>query len=216
MLTLLILYLVFLGTLMFRILIGLIVIVSSTFAFAAGDPQQGKALSAVCVACHGQDGNSPAGAFPSLAGQGQRYLVKQLQDIKSGDRAAVLMTGILDAYSAQDMLDVAAYFSAQTPAGGAADPALLAQGETIYRADVARKNIAACTACHSPTGQGNAAAGFPLLAGQWPDYIEAQLKAFRSGVRHNDGDGQMMRISAMDLSDTEIAAVASYIRGLRK
>lgn len=100
---------------MFRILIGLIVIVSSTFAFAAGDPQQGKALSAVCVACHGQDGNSPAGAFPSLAGQGQRYLVKQLQDIKSGDRAAVLMTGILDAYSAQDMLDVAPIFLPRPP-----------------------------------------------------------------------------------------------------
>jgi len=216
MLTLLILYLVFLGKLMFRILIGIIITISSTFVFAAGDPQHGKELSAVCAACHGQDGNSAAGAFPSIAGQGQRYLVKQLHDIKSGNRAAILMTGILDAYSDQDMLDVAAYYSAQTPTGGAADPALLAEGEIIYRAGVARKSIAACTACHSPTGQGNAAAAFPMLAGQWPEYTEAQLKAFRSGVRHNDGDSQMMRLNAMDLSDKEITAVASYIRGLRK
>ena len=216
MLTPLILYLVFLGKLMFRILVGLMIALASTYIFAAGDPQQGKALSAVCAACHGQDGNSSAGAFPSLAGQGQRYLVKQLKDIKSGNRAAVLMTGILDNYSEQDMLDVAAYYAAQTAAGGAADPALLVQGETIYRAGVARKQIAACTACHSPTGQGNAAAGFPMLAGQWPDYTEAQLRSFRSGERNNDGDSQMMRLNAMDLSDQEIKAVSSYIRGLRK
>ena len=99
MLTPLILYLVFLGKLMFRILVGLMIALASTYIFAAGDPQQGKALSAVCAACHGQDGNSSAGAFPSLAGQGQRYLVKQLKDIKSGNRAAVLMTGILYNYS---------------------------------------------------------------------------------------------------------------------
>jgi len=79
---------------------------------------------------------------------------------------------------------------------------------------VKRKQIAACTACHSPTGQGNGPAAFPALSGQWPEYTEAQLKAFRSGERTNDGDDQMMRLSAMDLSDREIAAVASYIYGL--
>jgi cytochrome c553 len=216
MLTLLILYLVFLGKLMFRILIGLIVTLSTACALADGNPQRGKELSAVCAACHGQDGNSPAGAFPSLAGQGQRYLVKQLNEIKSGQRAAVLMTGILDTYSAQDMLDVASFYSAQTPKGGGVDPELLVLGETIYRAGIARKSVAACTACHSPTGQGNAAAAFPMLAGQWPEYTEGQLKAFRSGTRNNDGDSRMMRISAMDLSDNEIAAVASYIHGLKQ
>ena len=147
MLTLLILYLVFLGKLMFRILIGLIVTLSTACVLADGNPQRGKELSAVCAACHGQDGNSPAGAFPSLAGQGQRYLVKQLNEIKSGQRAAVLMTGILDTYSAQDMLDVASFYSAQTPKGGGVDPELLVLGETIYRAGIARKSVAACTAC---------------------------------------------------------------------
>jgi cytochrome c553 len=201
---------------MFRIVIGLIIALSSIAAQAEPDLAHGKELSAVCVACHGVDGNSPAGAFPSIAGQGHKYLVKQLVDIKDGNRTAVLMTGILDNYTLQDMQDVAAYFANQVPQGGAADPDLVDLGETIYRAGIARKSVAACTACHSPTGQGNSAAAFPMLAGQWAEYTETQLKAFRSGMRHNDGDSRMMRLTAMDLSDQEIAAVASYVRGLQK
>jgi cytochrome c553 len=201
---------------MFRIVIGLIIGLSPIAAQAEINIAHGKELSAVCVACHGTDGNSAAGAFPSIAGQGQKYLVKQLVDIKDGNRAAVLMTGLLNNYTDQDMQDVAGYFASQTPKGGAADPDLVDLGESVYRAGIARKSVAACTACHSPTGQGNDAAAFPMLAGQWPEYTEAQLKLFRSGVRHNDGDGRMMRLTAMDLSDKEIAAVASYIRGLQK
>ena len=90
------------------------------------------------------------------------------------------------------------------------------QGEHIYRSGIARKGVAACSACHSPTGQGNDLASFPKLAGQWAEYTEAQLKAFRVGERHNDGESKMMRLSAMDLSDAEIAAVATYIAGLRQ
>jgi len=85
----------------------------------------------------------------------------------------------------------------------------------VYRSGVKRKKIAACTACHLPAGEGNNLAGFPALAGQWPEYTMAQLRAFRQGDRHNDGDSKMMRQTAMDLSDDEIEAVASYIYGLR-
>jgi cytochrome c553 len=88
-------------------------------------------------------------------------------------------------------------------------------GESIYKAGIARKGVAACTGCHSPTGAGNGLAGFPKIGGQWAEYIETQLKAFRSGARGNDGDSKMMRLSAMDLSDDEINAVSSYIAGLR-
>jgi len=201
---------------MFRIAVTLFIALGSFAAQAEPDIAHGKELSAVCVACHGSDGNSPVGAFPSIAGQGQKYLVKQLVNIKEGTRAAMLMTGILDNYTNQDMQDVAAYFASQVPKGGTADTDLVDLGESIYRGGIARKNVAACTACHSPTGQGNGAAAFPMLAGQWPEYTEAQLKLFRSGMRNNDGDGRMMRLTAMDLSDKEIAAVASYVRGLRK
>ena len=200
---------------MYKLMITLGFFLASAGVLAAGDAKQGEALTATCLACHGSDGNSLAGSFPNIAGQNEAYLYKQLVDIQTGARSAVLMTGILDGLTPQNLEDLAAYYASQTPAQGAADPALVALGESIYKAGIARKKVAACTGCHSPTGQGNGLAKFPMLAGQWAEYTEAQLMAFRSGARGNDGDGKMMRISAMDLSDAEIKAVASYIAGLR-
>ena len=200
---------------MYKLIMTLGLVLVSAGVLAAGDVTRGEGLTATCVACHGTDGNSPAGSFPNIAGQSESYLYKQLVDIQSGARSAVLMTGILDGLKPQDLADLATYYAAQAPAQGAADPALVALGESIYNAGIARKKVAACTGCHSPTGQGNGLAKFPMLAGQWAEYTEAQLKAFRSGARGNDGDSKMMRISAMDLSDPEIKAVSSYIAGLR-
>ena len=200
---------------MYKLMILLGLFLVSAGVLAAGDAKQGEALTATCLACHGPNGNSLAGSFPNIAGQNEAYLYKQLVDIQTGARSAVLMTGILDGLTSQNLEDLAAYYASQTPAQGAADPALVALGESIYKAGIARKKVAACTGCHSPTGQGNGLAKFPMLAGQWAEYTEAQLMAFRSGARGNDGDGKMMRISAMDLSDAEIKAVASYIAGLR-
>ena len=200
---------------MLRLIIGLIVCLSVTeFAFAAGDADRGKTLTAVCAACHGADGNSAAGTFPSLAGQGAKYLVKQMKDIKSGARPVVLMTGQLNNVSEQDMADIAAYFESQAIKMGTAKQDLVAEGEQIFRWGIQRKGIAACSACHSPTGSGIAAAAFPAVAGQWPEYVTAQLKAFRVNERTNDGESRMMQDTAMDLSDREIDAVASYIYGL--
>lgn len=199
---------------MFRLLVGITTLFLSVSLMAQGDPAKGQGMTAVCAACHGQDGNSPAGAFPSIAGQNSRYLVKQMQEIKSGERSSPVMTGLLDNLGDQDLEDIAAYYEGQVSKHGAAKADLVRLGETIYRAGIKRKNIAACTACHSPTGQGNGPAGFPTLAGQWPEYTEAQLRAFRSGERTNDGDSRMMQITAMDLSDEEIVAVSSYIYGL--
>ena len=200
---------------MYKLMIMLGLFLVSAGVLAAGDAKQGEALTATCLACHGSNGNSLTGSFPNIAGQNEAYLYKQLVDIQTGARSAVLMTGILDGLTSQNLEDLAAYYASQTPAQGAADPALVALGESIYKAGIARKKVAACTGCHSPTGQGNGLAKFPMLAGQWAEYTEAQLMAFRSGARGNDGDGKMMRISAMDLSDAEIKAVTSYIAGSR-
>lgn len=200
---------------MMRVIIGIILSIAAATALAQGDPARGKTLTPVCAACHGPDGNSPAGTFPSLAGQNPQYLVKQLVDIKNGDRSSPQMTGLLDNLSQQDFEDIAAYYAAQEPTIGAASQALVDLGEEIYRAGVGRKSIAACTACHSPTGSGNGPAKFPALSGQWPEYTEQQLKAFRTGARTNDGESQMMRNVARDLSDEEIEAVSSYVFGLQ-
>jgi cytochrome c553 len=201
---------------MIRLLMALVLASTLGSALAEGDAERGKTLTATCVACHGDNGNSLAGSFPNIAGQSEKYLLKQLRDMKSGARAQNLMAGMVDGLSDQDLQDLAAYYTAQPAAEGAANPELALEGEHIYRSGIARKGIAACTACHSPTGQGNALATFPRLAGQWAEYTEAQLKAFRVGARKNDGESKMMRLSAMDLSDREIAAVASYLAGLRQ
>ena len=185
----------------------------------AGDAAAGKAQAAVCAACHGPDGNSAVPSFPKLAGQGEKYLYKQLKDIRDGARPIPTMAGQLDGKSNQDLADIAAYFAGQTMSGGQTDPALLALGESVYRSGIPERKVAACAACHSPTGAGNAPAGFPALAGQQAEYIAAQLIAYRKGYedetgRINDGDTRIMRITAFGLSDREIQAVSSYAAGL--
>ncbi|MDQ0651461.1 c-type cytochrome [Pseudomonas cedrina] len=181
-----------------------------------GDAAAGQAKAAVCGACHGPDGNSPAPNFPKLAGQGERYLTKQMQDIKSGKRTVLEMTGLLTNTSDQDMADIAAYFASQKGSVGAADPKLVARGEKLFRGGDLEKGLPACTGCHSPNGAGIAAAGFPHLSGQHATYIAKQLTDFRKeeAGRANDGDAMIMRTIARKLSDEDIAAVSSYIQGL--
>jgi cytochrome c553 len=188
-------------------------------AALAGDAAAGKSQAAVCGACHGVDGNSAVPTFPKLAGQGEKYLLKQMKDIRDGLRPVPTMAGQLDGKSDQDLANLAAYFAGQARTGGQTDPALLALGESVYRGGIPERKVPACAACHSPTGQGNAPAGFPSLAGQHAEYIVAQLTAYRKGYedetgRINDGDTRIMRITAFGLSDKEIQAVASYAAGL--
>ena len=199
--------------------LGLAVMVPAAIA---GDAAAGKALTAACGACHGADGNSQAPTFPKLAGQSEKYLVKQMEDIKSGARRVPEMTGQLDSLSKVDFQNIAAYFSGQKPtlAGSKDDKELLELGAKIYRAGNAEAKVPACMGCHSPTGAGNAPAGFPQLSGQHADYIAKQLRDFRTGAeyadkgRSNDGDIRIMRDSVARMSDREIEAVANYVSGL--
>jgi len=179
-----------------------------------GDAAAGQAKTAVCGACHGPDGNSMAPNFPKLAGQGDRYLLKQLHEIKDGKRQVLEMTGLLANLNDQDLADIAAYYSSQKGSVGAADPALVAQGEALFRGGNLEKGMPACIGCHSPDGQGLAAAGFPHLGGQHASYIEKQLTDFREGDRTNDGDSMIMRGIAAKMSNKDIKALASYIQGL--
>ena len=182
----------------------------------AGDPAAGESKTATCVACHGSDGNSAVASFPKLAGQGEKYLLKQLKDIQSGARPIVEMTGLLDGLSEADLADMAAYYASKEGSVGQANPDLVAEGEKIYRAGIAAKEVAACTACHGPAGKGVDLASYPALGGQHADYTASSLKKFRSGERNNDGESRVMRSIAARLSDREIEAVSSYISGLYK
>lgn len=187
-----------------------------------GNAAAGKAkVTAVCSACHGMDGNSVITANPRLAGQGERYLVKQLHDFKSGKRANPVMMGMAGALSDQEILDVAAYFSSQKSGTAAADPALAKVGEKVWRGGNLESGVLACSGCHGPSGRGNYLAGFPALRGQHAEYVEAQLKAFRAvargdlgaTTRENDPEG-IMRGVAKHLTDTEIKGLAQFVSGL--
>ncbi|MNF70668.1 Cytochrome c4 precursor [compost metagenome] len=179
-----------------------------------GDAAAGQAKTAVCGACHNPDGNSLAPNFPKLAGQGEKYLEKQLHDIKSGKRTVLEMTGMLAAFNDQDMADIAAYFSSQNGSVGAADPKLVERGRALFNGGDVENGLPACTGCHSPNGAGIALAGFPHLGGQHATYVAKQLTDFREGNRTNDGDATTMRTIAAKLSNKDIEALSSYIQGL--
>ncbi|CAD5203014.1 c-type cytochrome [Pseudomonas sp. FEN] len=198
-----------------KLIVSLLLTVGITgLAHAAGDAKAGQAKAAVCGACHGPDGNSMAPNFPKLAGQGERYLTKQMQDIKSGKRTVLEMTGLLTNLSDQDLSDIAAYFSSQSGSVGAADPKVVARGEELFRGGKLDQGMPSCTGCHSPNGAGNAAAGFPHLGGQHAQYVAKQLTDFREGNRTNDGDTKIMQSIAAKLSNKDIEAVSSYVQGL--
>lgn len=196
------------------IIIGLSLL--SGAALAKGDAAAGKQKSATCTACHGADGNSTVPQWPKLAGQKESYIVQQLMDFKVGEKSGRhndTMYPIVAMLSKQDMDDLAAYFNSLPGNIGAATPALVARGEALYRGGDLENKITACTACHGATGQGIETAAYPRLAGQHPEYIVQQLKAFKSGERANDLNAIMRNISAK-LSDDDMLAVASYINGL--
>ena len=185
---------------------------------AMGDPSRGEAQAMVCAACHGQDGASGiAPNYPNLAGQNEKYLFNQLKMIASGERVLVEMTGQLIGKSEQDLWDLSAYYANLPSKAGASagNDEELEKAASIYRGGIARKGVAARPASHSPSGKGNRQAGYPSLSGQPVDYTIAQLTKYRESVRKTDESfGGMMRGVAETLTDSEIAILADYIRGL--
>jgi len=193
---------------------------ASEQAKVKADPAKGKVIAeTVCVACHGADGNSAVSANPILAGQVPEYIAKQLHNFKSADgkpavRNNAIMAGMAAAVPDEEIANVAAWFASQKIKPAAAkDEKLIALGQKIWRQGDFKKGVPACAGCHGPSGAG-LPAQYPRLAGQFQEYTEAQLKAFRSEERANDPE-KMMRTIAAKLSDPEIKAVAEYIAGLR-
>ena len=176
------------------------------------DLAKGEASFASCVACHAADGNSGTPANPKLAQQHPEYLVKQLQEFKSGKRANAIMMGFASALTEDDMKNVAFWLASnKAKQGFAKDKELASLGERIYRGGIQERQIAACAGCHSPNGAG-IPAQYPRLSGQHSEYTATQLTNFREGIRKNSL--QMNQVAAK-LNDREIKALADYIAGLR-
>ena len=181
----------------------------------AVDTETGRTLSTGCIACHGSDGNAPIPEYSNLAGQSSKYLFVQLKAIQTGERPIPLMAGQLTQLNDQDLRNISAYYASLPGRIGQSKEDGLELGEAIYRGGILDKQIAACTACHAPNGNGNSLAGFPRVSGQPVEYTINQLKAYREGERTSDEYvGGMMRDIAERLSDKEIEAVANYITGL--
>lgn len=189
---------------------------------AAAQPDLAKAKQTaeqVCGACHGTDGNSQIPTNPKLAGQHAEYLNKQLRNFKSeggkpAERANPIMGGMVAALSEEDMKGLATYFAGQQlKPESAKNKASIELGQKLWRAGDIKRGIPACAACHGPAGAG-LPAQYPRLSGQFADYTEAQLKAFRAGERAND-PAKMMRTIALKMTDPEIKAVADFAAGLR-
>lgn len=189
---------------------------SQTSPKTGGDPVLGQQKSQVCVACHGADGNSVVPAWPKIAGQLEKYLVKELKEYRKGQQGSRFdptMAPMTQSLSDSDIDDLAAYFSKQTETIGSAKPELLALGEKIYRSGNLETGVPACAACHSPDGAGNGPAVFPRLGGQFAEYTADQLKKFRAKTRSDDPNS-IMRDIAKKMTDEEIQAVSSYVSGL--
>ena len=185
-----------------------------------GDAAKGQQIATqVCAACHNADGNSSIPANPSLAGQHAEYITKQLNDFKPkegkpAERESAIMSAMVAPLSQEDMKNLGAYYSRQTPKPGAAqDKALAEQGEKIYRGGNLETGLPACASCHSPNGVG-IPPNYPRIAGQHSDYLAAQLRAFRTEERTRDPNN-VMHMIASRMSEREIQAVSQFMSGLR-
>ncbi len=197
-----------------------ILLISLGFAFAfttnsaaqTGDADAGKEKSVTCVACHGNDGNSPIDQFPKIAGQVPGYIANHLAQFKSGERNNPIMAGMVSGLSEQDMKDLDAYYSSQeitVESVSEEQVEALADAKAIYTGGVAEFSVPACMGCHGPSGSG-VPPNFPKLGGQHAAYIESQLQAFKSGARSNP----IMNPIAFPLSDEQIKQLAQYISAL--
>ena len=181
-------------------------------SLVAGD-EAGKVKSIVCSACHGQDGNSINPLWPSLAGQHKQYTINALKAYLNGARLNVVMQAQLMALTEQDFEDIAAYYNVQTMQKKDYDFGLAKKGESLYRGGNASTGVAACIACHGPTGRGNPGAGYPSIAGQHAEYTEDALKQYKKAER-KAGLNDMMQSLAARMTTEEIEAVSEYIQAL--
>ncbi len=165
----------------------------------SADPSAGEQKAASCVGCHGVQGKSNNSAWPNLAAQQATYLANQLSAFKSGARANAMMQAMAANLGDEDMANLAAYFASLPAVGIEGDAALASAGET---------KAAMCLGCHGAKAQGNGQ--FPRLAGQHPEYLVAQLKSFKEGVRKN---GMMQGIAA-NLSEEDMRQMAAYLSRL--
>ena len=183
-----------------------------------GDPVIGKDKSALCMGCHGEDGNSVSSDFPKLAGQWADYIQKQVREFQNGARYNEVMTDVaMSVDNFQDLFDISAYFASQKQMGGTpvedeAEQRLYQEGDHLFNHGNKRTGAFRCVKCHGEHGGGQPLNNnlFPVLRGQHKQYLIRQLTDFKHEVRENDRSGMMLRITT-HLTAHDIEALATYL-----
>jgi cytochrome c553 len=191
-----------------------------------GNSAAGEKKAAVCVSCHGADGNSAAPTFPRLAGQRSDYLYHRLvsfrhADPKSPYYSASPMTAMAAQLSDVDMRDLATYFANQTPSATdrASADKTARSGEALYLHGDPAAGIPPCQGCHGADAEGTTTrsgqyATYPALRGQYPLYVAARLNSFRNGQPADTSNAFIMHGVAATLDDSAIAAIAEWLGSL--
>ena len=197
---------------------SIILLLATSTSLAMGSNDIGRATTAPCATCHGQDGRSLNPAWPNLAGQRTDYLEKQLHDLKLNESRHVddAMAPFIRQLNDEDIQNIAAFYSNKPlPPGTHRLRRKNTRGEKIYHHGDAKQHIMACATCHGVTAKGNGMPGFPSLAGQHIDYTILQLNAFKTSERQND-PGHTMQMVTAAMSPEDIYAIAYYLASLPK
>lgn len=204
----------------FAIFLGLFFGTAGIAVAQSGNAEAGKEKSQVCAACHGPNGESPTDMYPHLAGQHEKYLLKQLKDFKLASetggeegRNNPIMMGQVASLSEQDMADLAAFYASKDSPKGETPKDLIAKGEDLFRRGNPETNMPSCAGCHGPRGNGMGLAAFPDISGQHAAYTKSQLEMFRSGERANDPN-EMMQGVTEKMTDEEIELLSKFLSGL--
>ncbi len=181
-----------------------------------GDGLAGQKKIAMCIGCHGIVGFHASFPevykVPKISGQSAKYITSALAAYKRGERKHPTMRGITDALTDQDMADLAAYFSTngvnfnqvapgKAPTGSAKAMELVAKG--------------ACVSCHGDSFSKPIDPSYPKIAGQYPDYLYAALKAYKTTDKEMIGRGNaIMAGVAKQFSNDELKELANYVGSL--
>lgn len=187
-----------------------------------GDVAAGATKAAVCVACHGPNGNAIVPTFPKLSGQHAEYVAGELHKFKLGARPDSPMTALAAPLTDEDIRNLAVYFAAQvrTPSAlPSADSATLSRGESLYLHGDPERGAPPCQGCHGSDANGPAGAAdhyraWPALRGQNADYLVQRLTGYRGGALKDSSNDFIMHGVAQTLDDESMHAVAAWLASL--
>jgi len=197
--------------------IAILLICVCTNIAADANVEAGQRAAAICAGCHGKDGYSSVPQWPSLAGQNESYLLRQLRLIKTGARAVPEMSGIVGSMSEQSLADISAYYAQLASKSGLGNSMKVKpEGEDLWNKGNPDTGLPACASCHGANGEGISDPDYPALASQNAAYTARMLGRFRSGEFWGDDDtnSKLMSEASKALSNKEIETIALYIERL--